>query len=142
MNLGGNDMIVHNGSLSTITALLAGGYNGGNWNGDGINSSAAANDSSKITALGVLLNSYNGSPYYTTFDGQPVATTDVLVKFTYYGDANLDGTVNGSDYSITDNGYNAQLSGWQNGDFNYDGSINGSDYELLDNTFNSELTVL
>jgi hypothetical protein len=142
LNLTNNVMIVHDSGLSAITALLATGYNGGNWNGDGINSSAAANDSSKITALGVLLNSYNGSPYYTTFDGQPVATTDVLVKFTYYGDANLDGTVNGSDYSITDNGYNAQLSGWQNGDFNYDGSINGSDYELLDNTFNNPMPPL
>jgi hypothetical protein len=139
LDLTNNAMIVHNGILTNINALLTTGYSGGAWTGIGIDSSTAANDSSKITALGVLLNSYNGSPYYTTFDGQTVTTTDVLVKFTYYGDANLDGTINGSDYSMTDNGFNAQLSGWQNGDFNYDNSINASDYALLDNSFNSLL---
>ena len=137
LDLANNAMIVHNGNLTNLNNLLTTGYSGGAWTGSGIDSTAAANDSSKITALGILLNSFNGSPYYTTFDGQPVTTTDVLVKFTYYGDANLDGAVNGSDYSITDNGFNAQLSGWQNGDFNYDNSINASDYALLDNSFNS-----
>jgi hypothetical protein len=62
----------------------------------------------------------------------------VLVKYTYYGDANLDGTVNSADYTLTDAGYlsHGTLTGWQNGDFNYDGVINGSDYTLIDNAFN------
>ena len=30
---------------------------------------------------------------------------DVLLKYIYYGDANLDGEVDGSDYSLIDNGY-------------------------------------
>jgi len=64
----------------------------------------------------------------------------VAVKYTYYGDANLNGTVDGSDYSLIDNGYTSHgtLTGWQNGDFNYDGAINGSDYTLMDNAFNTQ----
>ena len=73
-----------------------------------------------------------------TFDGQTVAAGDVEVKYTYYGDANLDGRVDGSDYSRIDNGYLSHLAGWQNGDFNYDGVINGSDYTLIDNAFNKQ----
>jgi hypothetical protein len=62
----------------------------------------------------------------------------VLLKYTYFGDANLDGKVDGSDYSLIDNGYLNSLTGWFNGDFNYDGVINGSDYTLIDNSFNQQ----
>jgi hypothetical protein len=58
------------------------------------------------------------------------------MKYTYFGDANLDGQVNGTDYTAIDNGFNAGLTGWNNGDFNYDGLINGDDYVLIDNSFN------
>jgi hypothetical protein len=58
------------------------------------------------------------------------------VKYTYYGDANLDGTVTGADYQQIDTGFGLHLTGWQNGDFNYDGVVDGSDYSLIDNTFN------
>jgi hypothetical protein len=66
------------------------------------------------------------------------------VKDTYYGDTNLDGKVDGSDYSRLDSAYLADLinpgtyTGWFNGDFNYDGAINGSDYILMDNAFNTQ----
>jgi len=55
-----------------------------------------------------------------------------------FGDANLDGHVNGSDYSKIDFGSFNHLTGWSNGDFNYDGVINGSDYTLIDNAFNTQ----
>ena len=62
------------------------------------------------------------------------------MKYTYYGDANLDGKVDASDYSLIDSGYasNGADTGWYNGDFNYDGVINGSDYTLIDNAFNTQ----
>jgi hypothetical protein len=67
-----------------------------------------------------------------------VINSDVLIRYTFYGDANLDGHVDGSDYSRIDNGYLTHASGWFNGDFNYDGTINGSDYTLIDNAFNTQ----
>jgi autotransporter-associated beta strand protein len=145
-----NDLDLKNGSLATITSQISEGFNGGTWNGSGIVSSTAANDISHLTALGVILNSTSSGKaiygYGTTlglFDGTNPATTDVLVKYTYYGDANLDGKVDGSDYTLVDAGFNSQstaapLTGWYNGDFNYDGKIDGSDYTLIDNAFNTQ----
>ncbi len=137
LNLTNNDMIVHNGDLTSLTNLLATGFDAAQWIGGGIDSSSAANDAAKLTALGILLNNANGLPFYSTFDGQPVTNTDVLIKFTIYGDANLDGKVNGTEYALTDKGFNEQLTGWQNGEFDYSNSINGTDYSLLDNAFNN-----
>jgi hypothetical protein len=134
-----NDMVIHSGSLATITAEAATGYNGGAWNGPGISSSAAAADTSFLTAVGVIQNTNAlGTAMYSTFGNVAVAAGDILVKDTYYGDANLDGTVDGSDYSMIDNGALMGLTGWQNGDFNYDGLINGSDYTLIDNAYNTQ----
>jgi regulation of enolase protein 1 (concanavalin A-like superfamily) len=142
LDLGSNDMILHNENEQTLSGLLQSGYNSGGaiWGGTGITSSTAAADASHLTALGEMSNNYHGSAIYSTFDGQAAVASDVLVKFTYVGDANLDGQVDGSDYTKVDNGFNNQLSGWSNGDFNYDGIVNGSDYTLIDNAFNTQST--
>lgn len=76
--------------------------------------------------MGKLFDNYNAYP------------TDILIKYTYYGDANLDGQVDGTDYSRIDNGYLSHSTGWLNGDFNYDNTIDGSDYTLIDNAFNTQ----
>ncbi len=138
LDLTNNDMIVHNGNVAAITGLIAAGYNGGSWTGvGGIMSSTAQTTGN--TALGVVLNNDGAdNPLLNTFDGQSVAVSDVLVKYTYFGDANLDGVVNGSDYTLIDNGFNNGLAGWRNGDFNYDGVVNGDDYTLIDNAFNTQ----
>ena len=112
----------------------------------GIESTVAAADTTYLTAIGVIQNATNaGMRLYSTFDGHPVAATDVLLKYTYVGDANLDGKVDGSDYSLIDNAFiynethtTAPLTGWYNGDFNYDGVTDGSDYTLIDNAFNTQ----
>jgi hypothetical protein len=145
LDLGGNDMIVRNGDVAAITSRLATGIATGPWTGPGINSSAAASDASHLTALGVLANNdgaghaiYGIGTFRGPFDGQDASANDVLVKYTYYGDADLSGAVDGADYSLIDNGFNAGLSGWVNGDFNYSNSVDGADYALIDNAFNSQ----
>ena len=172
IDLNNNDLVVQKsnnatvgGNLSAVTTLLTTGYNGGAWNGtSGILSSAAATNSSHLTTLGVIVNDSKGvagggSPLYgasgtiaTTFGGATPALDDVLVKYTYYGDTNLDGKVDGSDYSAIDATFLSEgfvnglpttpVSGWQNGDFNYDGVVNGSDYTLIDNAFNTQSAAL
>jgi hypothetical protein len=143
LDLTNNAMIVTNGNLATLNAEAASGFNGGNWNGSkGIVSSTAANDSSHLTAIGIIQNSTDGSltgaALYNTFEGQAVNAGDIIAKYTYYGDTNLDGQIDGSDYSRIDNGYLTSATGWYNGDFNYDGVIDGSDYTLIDNAFNTQ----
>ena len=100
-------------------------------------SSIAANPT--LMTLAVVQN----QGQFGTFDGQPSNVGDVLVKYTFFGDADLSGVVDASDYSLIDNGLNSQgsaspLTGWFNGDFNGDGVINGDDYTLIDNAFNSQ----
>ncbi len=146
LDVSSHDLVVTHGSFSTINSQVSASFNSGRWNGSGvISSSAAAGDTSHLTALGVISNDDgSGNPLYGSgtalglFGGLNPAVDAVLVKYTYYGDANLDGKVDGSDYSRIDNGYENQLTGWYNGDFNYDGVINGSDYTLIDNAFNTQ----
>ncbi len=147
LNVNNNDLDLPGASLATISALTGNGYNGGAWTGYGITSGAAAADSTHLTALGVISNNANGTTLYNAgtaglgkFDGIIPGSNDVLVKYTYYGDANLDGKVDGSDYSLIDAGFASQslATGWYNGDFNYDNTIDGSDYTLIDNAFNTQ----
>jgi autotransporter-associated beta strand protein len=131
LDLGNNKLTITTASLTTISNEVAAGYSGGAWNGSGgtpaIFSSAAASDSTHLHALGVA-----------------PSASGVFVKYTYYGDLNLDGKVDGSDYSVIDSSYltehtsHTSISGWYAGDFNYDNVINGSDYTLIDNAFNSQ----
>ena len=62
------------------------------------------------------------------FDSETIDATSVIVKFSYGGDANLDGAVNVLDTAQIDQGIANHLRGWYNGDFNYDGTINILDY--------------
>ncbi len=162
LDLANNDMIVLNGNLADISSQIAQGYDGGKWDGSpikptfggypgyfnfsgGIISTTAAADTSHLTALGVIPSTGGANGSAGTFDGQTVPVGSVLMKYTYYGDANLDGTVNSADYSLVDYAFlynqthpNDPLTGWYNGDFNYDGVTNGSDYTLMDNAFNQQ----
>jgi hypothetical protein len=138
LDLGNSDLIAQGGSLHTIFTALASGYAGGHWNGPtGISSAAATADSSHLTAIGEI-QSPGG-----TFDGVTTTASDVLLKYTYYGDTNLDGKIDGTDYSRIDSAYlSGGKTGWANGDFNYDGVVDGSDYTLIDNAYNSQGNVL
>jgi hypothetical protein len=112
---------------ATIRGYLASGYNGGAWNGYGIISSLAAadyttNGSSAKLALGYA-DSADG--IVTTMDPD---TFEVVL--TYYGDANLDYTVDLTDYNILASNYNQSSMNWDQGDFNYDGTVGLADYNI------------
>ncbi len=151
LDLNGSDLTVTSGSLATVNNQVTSGFASGSWTGTGIDSSAAAANTGHLTALGTILNTINGTqPLYgsgtgiVTFDGASPGPSAILVKFTYYGDATLDGKTDASDYSrmdaafLTDKSTPGALTGWFNGDFNYDTVINGTDYTLADNTFNRQ----
>jgi hypothetical protein len=68
------------------------------------------------------------------FGSQTYTGASTLAMYTYAGDANLDGLIDGGDYGIIDNNVTvAGASGYYNGDFNYDGVIDGGDYGIIDN---------
>ena len=127
--------------LSTVTAWIRAGFNGtaeplNHWRGPGITSSTAADDPMDLTAVGVLDNADPLLGGRSEFAGAAVDATAILVKYTYFGDANLDGEITFDDYDIIDYYYwfplPADRTGWQTGDFNYDGAVTFDDYDLID----------
>ncbi len=105
--------------------------------GNGLVSSVAAADATGALrfAVGVAVNNIDGGTLYDTFDGITVGPNDVLVKFTYFGDADLNGLIDDSDFFLTNNGYGNGLTGWINGDFDYSGQIDDSDFFLINNAY-------
>ena len=69
-----------------------------------------------------------------TFGGQSVTAGDVLVMYTWGGDAQMDGDLDGDDYFQIDSNVaqSGSVFGFHKGDFNYDGLINGDDYFIID----------
>ncbi|HEX2971790.1 MAG TPA: hypothetical protein VHP11_05625, partial [Tepidisphaeraceae bacterium] len=118
------------------------------WTGWGITSIAARNGARQFTGLAPVLNDQgNGKPILGTFAGVSVGTNDILVKYTWNGDVNLDGKVDIADYFLVDSGFITQKGGYRNGDLNFDGTITGgavdiSDYFLIDAAFIGQDAVL
>ncbi len=137
LDLANNALIVRGSSLAAVTANVATGFNGGAWDGTGISSTSAASDPLGTGALGVVDNDDTG---YTQFAGVSVPTTGhvVIVSFTTYGDADLNGTINGLDFGLFDKGFNGGVGGWHNGDFDYNGVVNNDDQSLLVFAFASQ----
>ncbi len=131
-DLANNSLIISYATASPVSQIhtfLVTGFNSGAWNGNGINSSTAAADSNNFTALGygdaAALN-------YTIFSGQPITGDAVLVKYTYYGDSNLDGLVNGADFRMFLDGLATGGSSWTQGYYTYDGKVDlGNDFDLF-----------
>jgi autotransporter-associated beta strand protein len=60
-----------------------------------------------------------------------VAPDSVLIAYTLYGDADLDGAVTGNDFTILASNLGKVVSGWDKGDFDYDGTVTGNDFTAL-----------
>jgi photosystem II stability/assembly factor-like uncharacterized protein len=144
LDLNDGDMILdyssRSAALDAVQELINSGRNGGAWNGIGITSSAASEATAHNTTLGAMDSSDYWSVYGngTTFDGETIDATTVLVKYTYYGDTDFNGRVNFDDYVRTDAGFNNHKSGWFNGDFDLNGQVNFDDYVLIDLAFNTQ----
>jgi hypothetical protein len=112
----------------------------GTWDGKGITSSAsqAAPDS---TSVGYAVNADMPLGPVTTFRGQPVDPTTILIRHTRTGDANLDGVVNDDDVTIVGAVYAPGVpnASWANGDFDYNGFVDDDDVTLLGALYNPSL---
>src|SRR5207247_10459626 len=123
--------------LTSIQALLTSGYNPGPWTGAGINSAVAAANASAAhkTALGFAEASEIFSSFPAAFSGQSVDATAVLVRYTAYGDANLDGSVDTVDFNALAANFSQSGKRWIHGDFNYDSVVDTTDFNLLASNF-------
>lgn len=128
LDIGNNNLFLsyQNGSdpIASIAAYLKSGFNGGGWNGPGIISSAAQTPT-------------NGVRYGVGWaDGADnivsgLGSGQIELKYTLLGDANLDGVVNGSDFSILAANFGLGVTNWDQGNFLYGSAVNGSDFSAL-----------
>jgi hypothetical protein len=140
LNLSNNAAIVdYTGAspVATIRQQILSGRGGAGlgktWNGQGITSSTAAAAEPESRSIGFAENATLPLGPYTTFRGQPVDSTAVLMAFTRTGDANLDGRVNDDDVTIVGASYAPGVAGasWATGDFDYNGFVDDDDVTLL-----------
>jgi hypothetical protein len=126
-----------------IRAFLQSGYAGGAWTGPGITSShaaAIAADSSNThkTAIGFAEASAIGNP--ASWFGQSVDGSSLLMRYTFSGDANLDGHVNSGDFTALAQNFNGANRFWRQGDFNFDGTVNALDFNMIATNFGQVMT--
>jgi hypothetical protein len=68
-----------------------------------------------------------------SFDG--LSSGQIEIKYTLLGDANLDGVVNGADFSILAANFGRGYTNWDQGNFDYTPAINGADFASLAQNF-------
>ncbi|HEX3356083.1 MAG TPA: hypothetical protein VHS31_03790 [Tepidisphaeraceae bacterium] len=141
LDLSNHDLIVNTGSISTIGGYIKSAYGNGNWSSSGLTSTSAR------AVAGDINNPHKTALGYATasginvglFDGQSVSGSQVLVKYTWNGDANLDGVVNLLDLNAVASDFGAASRQWYQGDFNYDGTVNIADFNALAMNFGQVL---
>jgi len=132
LDIGNNHIIIDYGNgadpIASIAAWVNDGYAHGAWNGSGIISTSAQGNPSY--GIGYADAADPGNP-------AGLAAGQIEVMYTLLGDANLDGKVNGADFTLMATHFNdAVTDGWDEGDFNYSGTVNGDDFVLLADNFN------
>jgi hypothetical protein len=68
----------------------------------------------------------------TSWNGQPIDTTTIIGKYTFLGDANLDGQVTTDDYVVVDLGLGRTNAQWIQGDTDFSGIVTTDDYVVID----------
>ena len=119
--------------ISSIAALITSGFNNGAWTGTGITSTTAQSNAGSY-GIGYADAADSGNP-------AGLSAGQIEIMYTLLGDANLDGKVNGADFTLMAANFNDSVAhGWDKGDFNYDGAVNGTDFVLMSNDFNRYAT--
>ena len=133
---GVNDIYIYDG----VHGLVQAGRNPltGTWDGtSGITTSQTEATTGILTSLAVGTGAELrglGPTDTELFGGQTIDGDSTIVMYTYGGDADMDGDLDGDDYFYLDSNVLASetIFGWHQGDFNYDGRLNGDDYFILD----------
>jgi hypothetical protein len=138
VDLGDNALAInYTGSspLASVRSQVAAAY-AANWNANGITSSSAASSIGSDHPLGIGVAEASALGSSTTYMGEQIDSTTVLARATYYGDADLNGTVDSQDFARLAAGYGVTTGGvWTSGDFDYNGKVNSQDFNLLAGNF-------
>jgi hypothetical protein len=78
----------------------------------------------------------NGGLGLSTFAGQPVTANAILLKYTYYGDVDLNGQVHADDLTVFANNFGRATGAFQtNGDIDFEGDVDPDDLTVFANNF-------
>ena len=129
------------GTLAQVTGWIAVGYDNDMYDDQtyagpspaSIVSVVSAKITELFTAIGVMSVTDTGSLKPGLFDGMSVVDGDVVCRYTYAGDVNLDGITDNADQNIVD-ADQGQTGGWAKGDVDYSGSVSTNDYDQVYNT--------
>ena len=129
------------GTYNGVQGQVQRAYNFGAWDQPGLTTSLP-DAVAGLTTIGIATGGQVrglGPSDTDTFAGQTISGASTIAMYTYAGDANLDGTIDGGDYGIIDNFVQVpNADGYANGDFNYDGVIDGGDYGIIDNNIQAQ----
>jgi hypothetical protein len=126
------------GAPGTIADYIAHGFQGGAWDGAGIVTSVGSihmglGYGEARDALGI------SGAQLGTFMGHTVDASSVLVRYTFYGDSNLDGTVDTLDFNALAGNFGGAGRAWTQADFNYDGVVDTLDFNTFAANFGHSL---
>jgi hypothetical protein len=123
-----NALVIRAGDPAAVRSAITSAFNHGAWNGFGIASTAAA-AADPSTAIGYASNALLNKTSFAGVTG--LTSSDVLVKFTYAGDANLDGQVDIGDLGLLSGNWQQSGKDWFGGDFTYEGIVDIADLGAL-----------
>lgn len=153
LDVGAGRAIIDYASTSPMPAIigyLQSGYNSGGWNGTGVmtslGQSAIPNNFPVVAYRGLQggVGYAEASDFsMTTFGGQSVDSTCVVLRFTLHGDANLDGDVDLNDVILWSGNYTgpggSSTKLWRQGDWDFDRDVDNDDQALWSANFTGEL---
>jgi hypothetical protein len=136
LDLNDNDLIVNNGTFSTIQGLVFNGYSTTpDTSKTGITSTLGQNTGG-VAILSLFNNALFGVTDYPFGSGTTVGANAIVGKYTYIGDTDWNGQVDPQDYTAIDANLGATGldpgSAWFSGDTNFDNNIDPSDYTGVD----------
>jgi GH35 family endo-1,4-beta-xylanase len=119
LDLADNDLVVNSSSFTSIKAMAT----------QGLITSSSATESQMLALFD------NALVGLSEWEGLTISGSAIVGKYTFFGDANIDGQVTGDDYTVVDANLNTDPPvGLEclRGDMNLDGVVTGDDYTTID----------
>jgi hypothetical protein len=123
-------------NYSGLTGAIKTGRNGGAWNGMAgiVTSMSDAQGIGALRTIGIA-DASDVQRVGQTFGGVTLTAGDVMIAYTYGGDADLTGIIDSDDFFQIDQGFQNAATGYDNGDFNYDGRVDADDYFIINRNY-------
>jgi hypothetical protein len=128
------------GTPDTIADYIAQGFHAGAWDGPGIATSLGTihmglgyGEASDVLSI--------AGAQTGTFMGKTVDASSVLVRYTFFGDANLDGIVDTLDFNALAGNFGGTSKAWSQADFNYDSVVDTLDFNSFAANFGHSVSV-